>query len=71
MEYDVENKQYEAVIPLKYGYYSYHYVMLDDNGAPAIPPSEGSFYETRNTYTALIYYRGNADQADRLVGVSR
>ena len=71
MEYDVENKQYEAVIPLKYGYYSYHYVMLDANGVPAIPPSEGSFYETRNTYTALIYYRGNADRADRLVGVSR
>lgn len=71
MEYDVENKQYEAVIPLKYGYYSYHYVMLDTDGIPAIPPSEGSFYETRNTYTALIYYRGNADRADRLVGVSR
>ena len=76
---------YEAIVPLKYGYYSYQYLMFNDGdivegdvtenelvgtntAEPMIPPTEGSFHETRNIYNALIYYRGNTDRADRLVG---
>lgn len=86
MHYDEERKMYEAVVRLKYGYYSYQYLMLDGNdiiegevtedeevgkntAEPIIPPTEGSFHETHNNYNALIYYRGNNDRADRLVGV--
>lgn len=68
MKYDETQKMYEAIIPLKYGYYSYQYLMLDGD-TPIIPPTEGSFYETRNTYTALIYYRGQGERTDRLVVV--
>lgn len=68
MHYDETQKMYEAVIPLKYGYYSYQYLMLDGD-TPLIPPTEGSFYETRNTYTALIFYRGQGERTDRLIGV--
>ena len=38
---------------------------------PQIPKTEGSFFENRNTYTTLIYFRNNGDRTDRLVGVSR
>lgn len=86
MFYDYDRKVYECVTPLKYGYYSYQYLMLPENDVvdgspeedenagrnlsePLIPPTEGSFYETRNRYSALIYYRGNGDRTDRLVGV--
>lgn len=86
MFYDIDRKVYEAVVPLKYGYYSYQYLMLPDGEIvegdvrynekvgcnttePLIPPTEGSYYQTRNTYNALIYYRGTNDRADRLVGV--
>lgn len=86
MIYDSERDVYEAIVPLKYGYYSYQYLMFKDGdiinasvteneeaGAniapPLIPPTEGSFYETNNIYNALIYYRGNTDRTDRLVGV--
>lgn len=86
LHYDAEQKHYEAIVRLKYGYYSYQYLMLDDDDIvkgdiyedenagdntqePKIPPTEGSFYETSNDYNALIYYRGNTDRADRLVGV--
>lgn len=88
MSYDAEKKAYEAVIPLKYGYYSYQYLMLDEDAIiegdpndnenaghnikpPLIPPTEGSFFETRNIYNALLYFRGNNDRADRLVGVGK
>ena len=67
MTYNEELKQYEACIPMKYGYYSYQYLCVDTEGNTHIPPSEGSFYETRNCYNALIYYRGNADRTDRLI----
>ena len=70
MTYDKELKAYTGMTPLKYGYYSYQYVMLKPDGTTAIPPTEGSFYETKNTYTALFYYRGNIDRADRLIGAS-
>ena len=71
MTYDAARKAYTCAVPLKYGYYSYRYVMLKPDGSTAIPPTEGSFYETRNTYTALVYYRGTLDRADRLVGVTK
>lgn len=67
MQYNESQKAYEAVIPLKYGYYSYQYLMLDGD-TPLIPPTEGSFYQTPNTYNALIYHRGPTDRTDKLVG---
>lgn len=29
---------------------------------------DGNFYLTENLYTALVYYRGNADRYDRVIG---
>ncbi len=86
MHYDAKQKHYEAAVTLKYGYYSYQYLMLREDDVvegdvseseyagynkvkPMIPPTEGSYYQTRNKYNALIYYKGNTDRADRLVGV--
>lgn len=59
---------YEAVIPLKQGYYSYQYIMVDSTGMTRPVPSEGSFYQTENSYQALVYYRGLGERTDRLVG---
>lgn len=67
MQYNEQQKCYEVAVPLKYGYYSYQYLMLDGN-TPLVPPTEGSFYQTPNNYNALIYYRSPSDRTDRLVG---
>ncbi len=68
MQYNETKKCYEASIPLKLGYYSFQYVMLNDNGEATIMPTEGSFFQTENKYQALVYYRGQTDRTDRLVG---
>ena len=68
MHYDDEARLYEAVIPLKLGYYSFQYVMLDTTGRVLPVPSEGNFYQTENTYQALVYYREPGGRTDRLVG---
>ncbi len=58
---------YEAVVPLKQGYYSYTYLLLTDDGTVVTLPTEGNFFQTENEYTALVYYRSPADRATRLV----
>ena len=68
MEYNEELRQYEAVILQKLGYYSYQYLMVDPQGVVRSMPTEGDFYETENSYQALVYYREQGGRADRLVG---
>ena len=68
MEYNEQEQQYEAVVPLKQGYYSYQYLLLTDEGSIEPVPTEGNFYQTENRYQALIYFKGPADRTDRLVG---
>lgn len=69
MTYNEQAGEYTLATPLKYGYYSYQYLMLKPDGSTSLLPPEGSFYQTANKYTTLIYYRGVTDRADRLVGV--
>lgn len=68
MEYNALDKCYTANVMQKQGYYSYQFVMLDRNGISNVVPSEGSFYQTENKYQALVYFRGNGERTDRLVG---
>lgn len=68
MEYADEDLSYQLTLPLKEGYYSYQYLLLDSNGKAHPLPSEGNFFQTENTYQGLVYYRGNGDRTDRLLG---
>ena len=68
MNYDEERKCYTAKILQKQGYYSYQFVMLDNQGVSRVVPSEGSFFQTENKYQALVYYREQGGRTDRLVG---
>ena len=68
MEYNDEKMCYEAVLMQKQGYYSYQYIMLDENGVSRVMPTEGSFYQTENTYQAYVYYKAPGGRYDRLVG---
>lgn len=80
MEYDDEKQCYHAVIKMKYGYYSYQYVLeqsSDENGKLAgkqpyskTSLTEGDFFQTENQYLVLVYYRAPIDRTWRLVGVS-
>lgn len=69
MNYDKESHCYTTSIPLKMGYYSYQYLYIPfGKEEVTISPSEGNFYETENKYNVFIYFRGNIDRTDRLVG---
>lgn len=64
MIYDAGAHCYRAQILQKQGYYSYQYVTKDGT----VAPTEGNFYETGNTYQALVYYKRLGDRTWRLVG---
>lgn len=68
MNFSATNSCYTANILQKQGYYSYQFVMMDNNGISCPVPSDGNFYQTENKYQALVYYRGRGERTDRLVG---
>ena len=64
MQYDANSQCYIAQVMQKQGYYSYQYVDRDGRTAP----TEGNFFQTRNKYQVLVYYKGLGDRTWRLVG---
>lgn len=71
MTYDASDGSYNAVVLQKQGYYSYQFLLQRHDGTMTIPPSEGSFYETENSYQAYIYYKKTGERTWRLVGYRR
>lgn len=60
---------YEAQILLKQGFYSYKYVMTDENNNLVEGAISGNFDETENNYKVLVYYTDLGARYDRLIGV--
>ena len=67
MTWNENDGLYEAVVPLKQGYYNYQYLLMRQDGTLSSLPSDGSFYQTENSYQLLVYFRGQNDRTDRLV----
>lgn len=63
--YDEASQLYSLTLPLKNGYQEYRYVRLSGDGEPL----GGSFYQTSNSYQALVYYRPMGGRYDRLLGI--
>ena len=69
LRYDYDLEGYACTVPLKQGYYEYQYVFLPDMSDEVDElPIEGSYYETENNYTILIYYRDISVDYDQLIG---
>ena len=62
MQWNPENKAYEAFVFLKQGYYNYMYLL--DNGKNI----DGNFHETENEYIILVYHRPQGGRYDKLAG---
>lgn len=67
MSWNENDGLYEAVVPLKQGYYNYQYLTRNADGSITPLPSEGNFCQTENSYQLLVYFRGQGERTDRLV----
>ncbi|MEY3367172.1 MAG: hypothetical protein RI973_327 [Bacteroidota bacterium] len=70
MTYNPAVSSYVAKIDLKQGYYDYLYAVVSKkDGSADFSVTEGSWYETDNNYTILIYFRPFGGRYDQLIGV--
>jgi len=69
MDYNPKKGIYEKALLIKQGFTNFEYVIVDRKGAIDNENAiDGNFYQTENEYSVLVYYRGNTDRYDRVVG---
>jgi hypothetical protein len=70
MDYNKESKLFEKALLLKQGFLNFEYIINDKNGKIDEKNAvDGNFFETENQYTILVYYRGNNERYDRVIGM--
>lgn len=72
MTYDADLGLYQSNLLFKQGYYNYQYAVVEHHqkDIPDITVLEGSFRDTENEYTILVYYRDFSNNYDQLIGVT-
>jgi peroxiredoxin len=71
MDYNKKTGVYEKALLMKQGFTNYQYVLTDKNGKIDYENAiDGNYFETENFYSAIIYYKGNNDRYDRVIGLS-
>ncbi|QXP73379.1 DUF5103 domain-containing protein [Tenacibaculum sp. AHE15PA] len=69
MKYNAVDERYYTEIKFKQGFYNYSYVTLDKNNTIDLNEVDGSFYQTENEYTVIVYYKPFGGIYDRVIGV--
>lgn len=71
MKYNSKKNLYEATVLLKQGFYNYEYIIYREGDEVFDNTrTEGSFFETENNYTVLVYYRNRYLNVYHLAGMS-
>lgn len=70
MKYNPQKFEYNADCILKQGYYDYLYTVVprDKKKKPTQLEVEGTWHETENDYTILVYFTPFGSQYDQLIG---
>ncbi|WP_299460266.1 type IX secretion system plug protein domain-containing protein [uncultured Microscilla sp.] len=69
MNYNLETRQYEAVLLLKQGVYDYMYARKTEDGQIFyFDQLEGNHPKTNNQYEIFVYYRQSDSRNDQMVG---
>lgn len=69
LHYNTETSLYETTILLKQGFYNYQYVTKTKNGIISNHDIDGSYFQTENDYTVLVYYKKFGDRYTKVIGV--
>ncbi|WP_245893444.1 type IX secretion system plug protein [Polaribacter butkevichii] len=69
MQYHSKEKMYTGEILLKQGFYNYTFATLDTNGHLNTNDVNGTFYQTENEYTVIIYYKPFGSFYERVIGI--
>lgn len=67
MWYNEEQRTYQGNLLLKQGFYNYTYATIGDDGF--MKSINGTFFQTENEYTVLVYYKPFGSFFERVIGV--
>ena len=69
MDYNQDKGVYEKAIMIKQGFTNFQYKIADKNGVIDYENAiDGNFYQTKNDYTILVYYKQSSDRYTRVIG---
>ena len=69
--YNSDSHLYETKILMKQGFYNYQYSTIDENNNHSNYDIDGSFYQTENDYSVLVYYHKFGSRYDSVIGFGR
>ena len=69
LEYNNDSGLYEATLLIKQGFYNYQYITKNKEGIISNHDIDGSFYQTENDYTVLVYYKKFGSRYTKVIGV--
>jgi hypothetical protein len=67
--YNFEDNSYEGQILLKQGFYNYTFATVDKNETVDTNQINGTFFQTENEYTVIVYYKPFGGLYDRVIGI--
>ena len=71
MELNKKTGLYEKALLIKQGFTNYQYILTNKKGAIGFGTAiGGNYFQTENNYTAIVYYKGNNDRYDRVIGIA-
>jgi hypothetical protein len=71
MNYSSKNQTYTTSILLKQGFYNYTFATVGKDNLVNTNEINGSFFQTENEYTVLVYYKPTGSLYDRVIGVGQ
>jgi hypothetical protein len=71
MQYFPLEKMYKGNLPLKQGFYNYTYATVGVDGVANTNEVNGTFFETENEYTVLVYFKPFGSLYDRVIGIGK
>lgn len=69
LEYDFNNSMYTGSVLLKQGFYNYTFATVDESGNVNTNEINGTFFQTENEYTVIVYFKPFGSLYDRVIGV--
>lgn len=69
LDYNEVLALYETKILLKQGFYNYQYVTIASDGTISTHDIDGSYYNTENDYTVLVYYKKFGSRYTKVIGM--
>ncbi len=69
LEYNNDSGLYETTLLVKQGFYNYQYITKNKEGIISNHDIDGSFYQTENDYTVLVYYKKFGSRYTKVIGV--